>query len=156
MEPEAATWHWAEENRTEDCARSATRTHRFTELHANAPWSNFIWTPLCTTKSVLSTIAKCYWIVDWTSKTRSWGAISWNASKQARFNCHPDSSAHSSPMFQTNDPRFWKAAIGIISLVLSCALALLILKLWAIPISQSYIIKLNHSINFKHYPKLLS
>jgi hypothetical protein len=32
-------------------------------------------------------------------------------------------------MFQTNDPRFWKAAIGIISLVLSCALALLILKL---------------------------
>ncbi|ABI45382.1 hypothetical protein sync_1763 [Synechococcus sp. CC9311] len=32
-------------------------------------------------------------------------------------------------MFQTNDPRFWKAVIGTFSLVLSCALAWLILKL---------------------------
>ena len=32
-------------------------------------------------------------------------------------------------MFQTNDPRFWKALIGIITLIFSCTLALLVLKL---------------------------
>ena len=32
-------------------------------------------------------------------------------------------------MFQTSDPRFWKAVVGIISLMTSCMLAWLILKI---------------------------
>ncbi|QNI76848.1 putative conserved membrane protein [Synechococcus sp. MVIR-18-1] len=49
--------------------------------------------------------------------------------KPERSSCHPDGPGQHLPMFQTNDPRFWKAVAGIISLVLSCSLAWLILKL---------------------------
>ena len=33
------------------------------------------------------------------------------------------------PVFQPNDPRFWKALVGVVSLVVSCALAWLVLQL---------------------------
>ena len=33
------------------------------------------------------------------------------------------------PVFQPNDPRFWKALVGVVSLVVSCGLAWLVLQL---------------------------
>lgn len=55
---------WAEENRTKTCTQSPTQTHSFTELHIHASWSSFTWMPPCTTRLLLSIIARFCWIAD--------------------------------------------------------------------------------------------
>ena len=123
-------YRWAGENRMKNCTQSPIRTRSFTELHISASWLSSTWMPPCTIKSVLSTIAKVCWTTDWMNRTKNWGAIFWNALKPERSSCHPEGPSQHHPMFKTNDPRFWKAVTGIISLVLSCSLAWLILELW--------------------------